>query len=309
MTNRSGNIVDRLAIRVDKLQQKQHALAFTCAVIKKYGDDNAGQEAALLTYYGFLSLFPLLLVATSIVDIVAQHNMHLRERLLADATSYFPVIGEQLQQNIHGSNKTGLALVIGLLFALYGARGIANAVRNTLDNAWATPRTQRTGFPKNLLKSLALLLGAGLGLLLTTVLASYATAQLGHSFLFRLIPIALNAGLLYLIFMYVFILGTSRRRPRKDLRLGAITAVIGLLILQTIGGYLITHELRNTRGAYGQFSLVLAVMFWIYLIAQVFIYAIEINVVHTYKLWPRSITGKEPTAADTSAAHLPQSTQ
>ena len=131
-----------------RLQQKHHALAFPFAVIKKYGDDQAGQQAALLTYYGFLSLFPLLLVATSVADLLAQHNEHLRTRLLNDAlTSYFPVVGEQLQQNIHGSHETGWALIVGLLVAIYGARGIANAVRGVLERtAWGTPRSRRSNF-------------------------------------------------------------------------------------------------------------------------------------------------------------------
>jgi membrane protein len=296
--------VDKIAIRMDKLQQRYHALSFPYAVIKKYSDDSAGQQAALITYYGFLALFPLLLVATSIADLVAQHNAHLRTRLLADATSYFPVVGQQLQESIHGSHQTGLVLIVGLLFALYGARGIADALRNTLDIAWGTPHTRRSQFPVSILKSTALLFGAGLGLLATTALASYATAVLGRSLLFRLAPIAINAVLLYLIVMYIFLVGTSRRRRRKDLRLGAITMVVGLLILQTVGGYLITHELHKTSGAYGQFGLVLAILSWIYLLAQLFAYAVEINVVHTYTLWPRTLSGKVPTTADDMAHRL-----
>lgn len=297
-------MLDKIASGADRLQQKHHALAFTFAVFKKYGDDQAGQQAALLTYYGFLSLFPLLLVATSVADLLAQHNEHLRTRLLNDATSYFPVVGDQLQHNIHGSHETGVALIVGLLVAIYGARGIANAVRGVLDSTWGTPKSRRSNFWIGLLRSMGLLFGAGLGLLLTTVLAGYATAELGHSFFFRLVPIAINAALLYLICMYTFIVGPSKRRARSDVRLGAIATVVGLLILQTTGGYLVTHELHHTSGAYGQFALVLAIMFWIYLLAQVFTYAIEINVVHTYELWPRSLTGKRRTAADERAEKL-----
>jgi len=301
----SGNFFTRLATRVDTYQQKHHAFSFPYAVIKKYGDDDAGHQAALITYYGFLSLFPLLLVATSVIDLVAQHNMELRSRLLADINTYFPdVFGQQLQASVHGSNRTGVALVIGLLFTLYGARGIADAMRGAIDHAWAIPRVKRSGFPKSALKSFSLLLGAGLGLIFTTTLAGYATGALGKSIGFQVIPFVINAGLLYLIFMYIFLIGTSRRRSRKDVRLGAIIATIGLMILQTAGGYLITHEMHNLRGLYGQFALVLVIMFWIYLQAQVFTYAVEINSVHAYKLWPRSITGKPITDADRKAYRL-----
>lgn len=289
---------------VDAWQQGHHAAGFVVAVIKKYSDDQAGQRAALLTYYGFLSLFPLLLVATSVVDFIVQRNVQLQTRLLGDITSYFPVVGHQLQQNVHKTHKTGIALVIGVLFTLYGARGIADAARGTLDIAWGTPRMRRAGFPEGLLKSIALLLGTGLGLAVTTGLASYATAALRHSFLFRLVPIAINAILLYLIAMYVFLVGASKRRAREDLRLGAIVLVAGLLVLQTAGGYLITHELRRTTGMYGQFALVLAIVFWLYLLSQLFAYAIEVNVVHTHKLWPRSLDSAHPTVADVKAGQM-----
>jgi len=104
--------------------------------------------------------------------------------------------------------------------------------------------------------------------------------------------------------MYVFLIGSSRRHSRKDTRLGAIVATVGLLLLQTAGSYLITHQLHNLQGLYGQFALVLAILFWIYLQAQVFVYAIELNVVHTYRLWPRSVTGKPLTPADEKALRI-----
>ena len=295
----SGNGISRFFNRLDTFQQHHKPFDFVYAVIKKYGEDRAGQWAALLTYYGFLSLFPLLLVATSITDILAEHNAHLRARLLADITSYFPIVGNQLQADIHSSHRTGIALVIGLLFTIYGTRGIADAIRNTLDGAWGIARRKRSDFRQGTMKSFGLLLGAGVGLLVTTVLASYATAVLGRSLVFRSIPIAINAVLLYQICMFVFLVGASQRRVRRDLRLGAVATVVGVLILQVIGGYLITHQLHNLSGFYGQFALVLAILFWIYLQAQVFTYAIEINVVHTFKLWPRSFDSKPVTLGDT----------
>jgi len=294
---------NKLLSRADAYQQAHPVLGLPYAVIKKYGDDDAGHQAALITYYGFLSLFPLLLVATSVIDTVARHNVELRNRLLADINSYFPIVGDQLQHSIH-SNKTGVALTVGLLFTVYGTRGIADAMRSALDHAWAIPRVKRSGFPANVLKSFGLLLGAGLGLVFTTTLAGYATAALGDAELLRIIPIAINIGLLYLIFMYIFLIGTSRRLPRQAVRLGAATASIGLGVLQVAGGYLITHQLHNLRGLYGQFALVLAILFWIYLQAQVFMYAVELNVVQTRKLWPRSMTAKLITKADQTAYRL-----
>src|ERR1700755_3035289 len=95
-----SNPLERVAAVLDAFQQKHPALAFPYAVIKKYGDDEAGSQAALITYYGFLALFPLILVATSIVDIIARHNHALHSRLLADINTYFPIVGNQLQTQV-----------------------------------------------------------------------------------------------------------------------------------------------------------------------------------------------------------------
>jgi YihY family inner membrane protein len=303
-TKKRMNPFERTARWLDRLQQRHRSFAFPFAVIKKYGDDDAGHQAALITYYGFLSLFPLLLVATSVVDILAQNNPNIQTQLNQLVADYFPIVGDSLQKSIHSSTRSGVALAIGLLFTIYGARGVADAVRNLLDHAWAIPRAKRSGFPLNAIKSFSLLLGAGLGILAAATLASVATSALGHAWYWRAIPLSINAVLLYIIFMFVFLIGTSRRFKRKDLRMGAVLATLGLLILQTVGGYLITHHLKNLSGLYGQFAVVLALLFWIYLQAQVFVYSTEVNVVHTYKLWPRSLVQPPLTAADRKAYAL-----
>jgi membrane protein len=235
----------KLPMWLDTLQQKHPVLAFPYAVVKKYGDDSSGHQAALITYYGFLSLFPLLLVATSVIDLITQHNVDLRNHLLADINSYFPVGGQQLQESIHGSNKTGIALVVGLLFALYGARGIADVMRGALDHAWAIPRTKRIGFPTQCAQKFWIAAGRGPGANFTTSLVSYATAALGQSGWLRAVSFVINAGLLYLIFMYVFLVGTSRRLPRADVRLGAVCAAVGLMILQIGSVYLAKNQLPH----------------------------------------------------------------
>lgn len=297
----SKNPVQRLLDTLDSLQQRYPVLSFPFAVVKKYGEDEAGHRAALITYYGFLSLFPLLIVATSLVDIFSDHSAGVQHQLTTTINNYFPIVGNGLQSSIHSPHKSGLALLLGTLFTLYGARGIADAIRGALDHVWAIPRIKRSGFPANALKSFGLLLGAGFGVLLTTSLAGIATSAFGNAWYLRLVPIIVNLGLLYLIFMFVFSIGPSRRPRRAAIRPGALLAAGGLLVLQTAGGYLITHQLHNLNGLYGQFALVLAILFWIYLQAQVLVYAMEVNAVRAYKLWPRSLIQPPLTSADKEA--------
>jgi YihY family inner membrane protein len=299
----SKNPVEKLLAKIDAFQQKRRWFAFAYGVIKKYGDDEAGYQGALITYYGFLSLFPLLLVATSVIDIVSRHNVELRTRLTDSLGQYLPTLGDSLQAQIHGSNKTGIALVVGLLITLYGAKGVADAVRHALDHIWQVPRPKRAGFPKGILKSLGLITGVGVGLVLSAIVSGYATGgdlPTALRFLLTLVSI----GILFASFCFVFRFGTSSKHQLHDNFPGAIVAAAGLAILQVLGGYLISHQMHNLGGLYGQFAFVLVLLFWIALQAQVFMYAAEINTVRTLRLYPRSLTGKPITSADKRAYSL-----
>jgi YihY family inner membrane protein len=282
---------------LDRKQQRHTWLGFPYAVIKKFGDDEASYQAALITYYGFLSLFPLLLVATSVISLVARGNAALQARVLHGIGSYFPVIGPQLERNIHSTGKSGLALVVGLLLTLYGARGVADAFQHALNHIWHVPKNNRAGFPKTALKSLSIILVGGLGLIVTAMLSS-VTGGLGHLFIFKVVSVILSILLLVITFSFLLQTGTSLKLRRKDLLLAATISSVGIVILQAFGSYLVTNQLKNLSSLYGTFAVVLGLLFWIYLQVEVVLYAVEISTVSKYKLWPRSLTQKELTPAD-----------
>src|ERR1700687_1946881 len=75
--------VNRIIAWADRVQRRHGLLGFPYAVIKKYGDDDGGREAALITYYGFLSIFPLLLLGVAILSRVLADHPDLRRRLIA----------------------------------------------------------------------------------------------------------------------------------------------------------------------------------------------------------------------------------
>src|SRR5215469_7034800 len=82
---------------LDRVQQRHGWLAFLVAVWKKFSDDQAGNLAALVAYYGFASLFPLLLVFVTVLDIVLRNDPKLREQVVSSTFGQFPVIGPQLE--------------------------------------------------------------------------------------------------------------------------------------------------------------------------------------------------------------------
>jgi YihY family inner membrane protein len=290
------NVIQKTINTIDNFQRRHRFPGFVYAVIKKYGDDDTGYQAALLTYYGFLSLFPLLLVITTLTSAVTDSHSELQKAVTDGVTDYFPVLGNQLSSHVTTLHQSGPALIVGILLTLYGARGVADAFRRGINHVWATPRDKLEGFPKAPLKSLAIILIGGLGLLLASVVAGVAAAA-GHGIEFRALSLCLNFIVLFGLFLFLIKFSLPNHVAVKDIRLGAITAAVGLLVLQTFGGYILTRELKNLDALYSYFALSLGLLFWIYLQAQVLYYSAQIAIVHSQKLWPRSLTG-EPTAAD-----------
>ena len=275
-------------------------MGFPYAVIKKYGDDEAGYQAALLTYYGFLSLFPLLLVLSTIVGLLAGEHQHLKDTIIADTTHYFPTLGSQLSEHVGSLHGGGLALVVGLLFTLYGARGIADAFRHGVNHIWRVPKVQRTGFPLAALRSLAIVILGGIGFILAASIAGYAVTA-GHGVAFHILSIILNLIILFWVFLFLIKVSLPIHVTFREIEAGAASAAVGLVILQSLGTYILTHQLRNLNALYSNFAIVLGLLFWIYLQSQMVYYSIEIASVHSQKLWPRSLTGNDLTEADKRA--------
>ncbi|HUY46708.1 MAG TPA: YihY/virulence factor BrkB family protein [Streptosporangiaceae bacterium] len=301
------NAVQRFVGRVDRLQQGRPWLAFPVAVWKKFGDDQAGNLAALIAYYAFASLFPLLLVLVTVLDIVLAHDPALRDSVLNSAFGQFPVIGDQLKKNVHSLNQTGFALVIGLVLTFLGARGVAGAAQNALNTVWGVPFSRRPGFPWSMLRDLALILVVGIGLLATTLLSGLAGA--GSA---RILPgagaqagavvvsLLLNVGVIWLGFR----LATAREVGTRDMLPGAVLAAIVWQSLQLLGGYLVAHNLAKSSSLYGVFGIVLGLLAWLYLQAQFTLYAVEANVVGVRRLWPRSLAPPPLTQQDRRAYRL-----
>jgi membrane protein len=282
----------------DRFQQRHSWVGFPFAVIKKFGDDQAGNQAALLTYYGFVAIFPSLLVLVTVLGILLRNNQALQERVLSSALVDFPVIGPQLQQNVRSLNQTGIGLAVGLFGAFLGVRGVANTAQDSLNTLWGVPRVDRPGFPWNLLRSLGLL---AVGVLVVFGSAVLAGISVGSGVWYLWIRLAILAGTLMLnaaLFVAGFRLATARYVRTRDLAPGAIASAVVWQILLALGSYVVSHYLRNASQVYGTFGVVLGLLSWLYLQAQTTLYLVEADVVRTRQLWPRSIVQPPLTRAD-----------
>jgi YihY family inner membrane protein len=285
----SGRVVSSL----DGFQRRHRWAGFPLAVVYKFVDDQGGYLAALITYYGFLSLFPLLLLLVTVLAFVLHGDPHLQARLLNSALAQFPVISSQLRENVHARSGSGLALAVGIAGTLYGCLGAAQATQNALNRAWAVPRNVRPTPITSRLRSLLLVVVLGVGVFVTTGLSGLTTGAgaFGANVAggLRLGAILLAALANIALFMLAFRVLTAPQIPTRQLRLGAVVAGIGWQIVQLTGTYFVSHVLKGTREAYGVFALVLGLIAWIYLLALLTVVAAEINVVAQRHLWPRAL--------------------
>jgi inner membrane protein YhjD len=284
---------------VDRAQQTRPWLAIAVATWKKFSDNQAGNLAALIAYYAFASLFPLLLVAYSILALIARNNAKLATRL-TNALHNYPVIGTHLSgTGSQGLGKTGFALAVGILLTLYAGTAVAAAMQNAMNTVWGVPRFRRPGLPKRLARSLGLIALLGPGEIVTIALSSIAggTGHLGGT-LAKVAAFAVALLLNIVLFWLGFRIATSKKVDGKNMRLSAILAAIAWQILQLIGGTIVQHA---TNSAYGVFGIVLGVLAWFYLQAQITLYVVELDVVRAGRLWPRSLVPPPLTDADMRA--------
>jgi membrane protein len=286
----------RMVRAIDKAQQSHSWLAMGVATWKKFSDDQAGNLAALVAYYAFASLFPLLLVAYTVLDLVAKASPDVANTL-ESALKDYPVVGDI---GVRTLNAAGLALVVGILLTLYASLGVARAIQNAMNTAWAVPRYQRPRFPRNQLRSLGIIAVIGPGQIITIALSTIASGA-GHlggpggKAAAVVISLLLNVGLFWLAFR----LATSKDVHGHDLLLGAILAAVAWQILQLALSSGLVHF--HSRSAYGTFATVLAILAWFYLQAQITIFVVELDVVRARKLWPRSLVPPPLTGADLHA--------
>jgi YihY family inner membrane protein len=297
------NPIERTTRYVDAWQQRHRVTAFTFAVLKKFGDDQAGNLVALLTYFAFLATFPLLLALTGVLGLVLQGHPGLQGRVEDSALAEFPIIGDQLhsQLGIDSLHHSTAALVIGIIGAIFGGRGFANAIQNVLNTLWQVPMVDRPGFPSNWLRSFALLGMLGVGAIVTAGTASVAGA--GHALGLHGIPVklavfAVSTAVDIGLFLAVFRFATAKAVPSRDLLVGAILSGVAWQVLLSMAGLIVSHDLRHAQEVAGLFGLVLGLLAWFGLQATVTVYAIEADVVRVRGLWPRSVTQPPLTAAD-----------
>jgi YihY family inner membrane protein len=281
--------------RFDRFQQRHAGAAIPLAVVKKFGNDGAGNLAALVAYYAFFSLFPLLLVFVTLLGYVLEHHPSTLHSIERSVSSNFPALNKILDFTaLHG--HVG-ALIIGLVGAFWSGLGVTGAAQNALDTIWAVPQKSRPNFIKSKLRGIGLLISLGALFVIATAasgLVSGGLGGIGTKIAGIVISLIANA----VLYLLAFRLMTASSVPTKKLLIGVAVAAVLWTILQALGGLYIGHVTKHMSPAYATVSTVIALLIWLHLGAQLTLYAAELNVVLERGLWPRSLIGPPRAAAD-----------
>ena len=287
---------DVALVRIDRWQRSHRFTALLYGVIKKFGDDQSNQYVVALGWYGFMAIYPLLLVVVTVFGFVGAAS--LGHRFVA-TLHQFPVDGSEFNpahasSSLHGST---LGLVIGLIGLIYGAQGVTQTAQAAMVRVWNIPYLDVPGFLPRLVRSLTGLAVIGGTFVINAVLATFATG--GTLSPVEQVPVLLGMALVNVaLYVAAFRSLTPAAIPSRALVPGAAVAAIGFTFLITLGSGLVQHQVRNSSATYGQFGIVIGLVVFLFLLAKISLYGAELNPVLARKLWPRGLRSSSSTEAD-----------
>jgi membrane protein len=295
-----SGLVSRIIAWADGLQRRHGVLGFPYAVVKKYGDDEGGRHVALITYYGFLSIFPLLLLGVAVLSRVLADHQDLR-RKLTDA-----IVPPALQPTIEHSLATlpasTIPFVIGLVGLLLSGTGVVFSAYQTLNHVAAVRHRRRAGFVSRYLRVFAVLAALMAGALAVGTLTVVATALPGQPGVQRAAAVAGSALVIFAVLLLGAKVLLARPAPVRALWPGALAGAVAVVL--TVGAPLLARLVAKAGPVYGSFATVAGMFALLYLIGRALVYAAEVAAVRYARLWPRALDLTRPTAADARALTL-----
>jgi membrane protein len=277
-----------LTDRLDRWQRRFPRAGFPIAVVYKFTDDMGNYLAALLTYYAFVSILPLLLLASTLLSVLLVGHPQWQSMLLDSALSEFPVVGKQLKAPAALGGGVG-GVVVGTLGAVYGALGVAQALQHAGNTVWHVPRNSRPNPFLARARSLALIGSVGLGLLVIVLGSALMTAVFTDNLFGRIATFTISTAMLTVVFLVAFRIAPAKQVAKRDLLPGAVFAAVLFQSLQSFGYTYVARVIRNASETNAVFALVLGMLAYLYVASMIVVLAMELNVVRTEKLWPRAL--------------------
>jgi membrane protein len=294
--------VDRIIAWADRAQRRHGLLGFPYAVIKKYGDDDGGREAALITYYGFLSIFPLLLLGVAILSRVLADHPDLRERLITAIVP--PALRSTVESSATALPGSTVPFIAGLLGLLFAGTGVVFSAGQTLNHVAAVPRRLRAGFAARYIQVFVVLAVLLVGALAFGALTVVATALPGVPEAERAAAVLGSAVVVFVVLLFDARMLLARPAPVRALWPAAALGAAAVTLVLNLGAPLLARLVSKAGLVYGSFATVAGMFGLLYLVSQALVYSAEVAAVRQAGLWPRALDVNHPTAADARAQFL-----
>lgn len=280
--------VNKLVERIDNWQANTKPIAYLVGVAKKYGDDNASQLAALMTYYGFLSVFPLLLATGVVLSLVLDGNPALQKDIFDELVSE-PQVRQDLENAVTRISSAGWwVLLISLGAFLFSALGGVSAAYTAFNQVWGVPIRQRLAFGPRYVRMFAVLVVTVLGVLAAVLLNVRVAPEPTNDWVRALLIVATCA-----IVVLVFWLSTRLLLSERPRAVGVVlAAVVGGVVVAALGlsfSLLVGLLISRAGPVYGGVASVVGVLAFLFLTMQAVVIASEAGSVWASRLWPRGL--------------------
>jgi YihY family inner membrane protein len=281
--------------RLDAMQRRRRVIGFPYAVIKRYTEDHGPWIGSLISYYGFFSLYPALVVFVSVSTLLFKDRPDALQRILEAVWSKLPFADSastqaEVQKRVSDFSANRWVLVLSLLITLWGGLGVVRVLQDGVNTIWGVARFRRPGIVRKVVRALAIIGLLALDLIGTTVVAGVSVAAglpWGGVVVVALATIALSVG----IALAVYRLAIATPVETRELLPGAFIIAIGTYIVTLIGGIYVKNVVARMSGLYGPFASTIGLLAYVSVIVQVFVIGTEVNVVIAKQLWPRSLSG------------------
>lgn len=262
--------------RVVRLRQRHMAIDVFVDTLDGWRRHISGRNASVIAFFGFLSIFPLLLAATTILGFVLEGNEDLQQRIIDGALADIPVLGRELEADPTSLTGSWLALIVGLGGALWSSTKAFVALQMAQDDVWEVHVDHRAAMPAQRGKALLGILfigGQQIGTLVLATLVSAADLPLGGRLLLIVATVAINVAVLAAMFRFL----TSAAPTWSDVWPGAVIAGLVYTVLQHFGPRIVNMITDNASNTYGPFAVVLGLVTWLGLLSISALMSAELN--------------------------------
>ena len=236
----------------------------------------SGRNAALIAHYAFLSVFPLLLVFTTVLGFVLQGDSKLRQDIIDSALNQLPFVGQQIKEDPSKLHGSAVVLVIGLIASLWAGMKAFVAVHGALDDIGEQPLERRSNLLITRLRALlgiAYIGGAQIATAILTSLASVTGVAIVGKVLLIIFTAAIDTLVLALSYRWLRTAWPSWRSVMP----GAIVGGVLFAGLQLIGVAIVGRSIAKASPVYGTFASVIGLLSWLSLHAIIALGGAELN--------------------------------